>query len=126
MVKGIIVGHRNFGESLLGTVEKIIGKTEDITFLSNDNLSSNELADIIKDLCDYKEPTDVIIFCDLFGGSCWRAAKMARIERSYIITGVNLPMLLSFINKRDNITFDELADTLVKDAARGINTEKGF
>jgi len=125
MVKGLIVGHRNLGESLLATVEKIIGKTENISFLSNDNLSANEMADIIKDLCNYDEPTDTLIFCDLFGGSCWRAARMARIQRSFIITGVNLPMLLSFFNKRDNVPFDDLATVLSNDAVRGINIEKG-
>lgn len=123
MIQGIIVGHRDIGEGFLRALESIAGSREHILFLSNDGLSTNDLADEIRKVAAGSAHEGTIIFVDAYGGSCWRAAKLARVSRCRIISGLNLPMLLSFMNKRETVSFDEFPDVMVTDGKRGIKTE---
>lgn len=122
-IKGLIVGHKDIGNGLLKALESISGSFEDIIYFSNDGLSTKELADKINTACIDCQYNGIIIFVDVYGGSCWRAAKMAKLLRCHIITGLNLSMLLSFVNKRDSFSFDELSSILVTDGKRGITAE---
>jgi len=123
MIKGIIVGHSGFGKAVLKAIQSISGRNEHIECFSNDGLSTNELTDEIKALCEGECEDGVIVFVDVFGGSCWRAAKMTRLSNSHIISGFNLPMILSFINKRETIPFDELVSVIESDGKRAIVRE---
>jgi mannose/fructose-specific phosphotransferase system component IIA len=123
VIKGLIMAHKDLGESILRAVESICGKCEDMWFLSNEGLSTNELADKIKNICEGCGEDGVIIFVDVYGGSCWRAAKISQPGKLHIINGFNLPMLLSFINKREVFQLDELASILESDGKRAITSE---
>jgi mannose/fructose-specific phosphotransferase system component IIA len=65
---------------------------------------------------------DHFIFVDLRGGSCWRVAKM--LVKEYpalkVISGVNIPMLVSFLSKKHDHRLDELVKIIETDAHRGI------
>jgi mannose/fructose-specific phosphotransferase system component IIA len=123
VIKGLIMAHKELGESILRAVESISGQCEDMWYLSNEGLSTNELADKIKKICEGCGDEGVIIFVDIYGGSCWRAAKISRPGKLHIINGFNLPMLLSFINKRKVFQLDELASILESDGKRAITSE---
>ena len=123
MVKALIVGHLDIGESLLRTVKSISGSAEQIYSVSNQGLSTNEIVERINEICSGVNDHEFIIFVDVYGGSCWRAAMIAQIKNSHIITGLNLPMLLSFINKRDSYPFDELPSVIETDGKRGITLQ---
>jgi len=123
MIDGCIIGHRDIGDGLLKALESIAGTCKHIIFFSNDGLSTNELADQIKaTFCDSQDD-GVIFFVDVYGGSCWRAVKMAKLPKYHIVTGFNLPMLLSFTNKRKTISFDKLHTIMETDGKRGITSE---
>ena len=122
MIQGVIVGHRDIGARILKAFESITGPVRDICFCSNEGLSTRELASQIRE-CAARNDSPSIIFVDVFGGSCWRAAKMAKTPDSHIITGLNLPMLLAFISKRDIVPFEELPSVLASDGIRGITME---
>ena len=123
MIQGLVIAHSDFGAALQNAVESISGDTDNIVHLSNTGLSTDRLTENIRSVCEKSDHDSVIIFVDVYGGSCWRASKKARIPNAHIITGFNLPMLLSFINKRDSLPFDELAHTLEVDGKRGIKSE---
>ncbi len=123
MIKGLIVGHKDIGNSLLKALESISGSFENIIFFSNNGLSTKELADKISAVCTDCQDDGIIILVDVYGGSCWRAAKLAKLQRCHIVTGLNLSMLLSFVNKRNSFSFDELSSILVEDGKRGIKVE---
>ena len=123
MIKGIVVGHCDYGSSILNAVTSISGIKEALESVSNDCLSTNELTEIIRESALNSDGDGIIIFIDVFGGSCWRAAKMAKLDNAHIITGVNLPMVLSFVNKRLKITLDELVEVLKHDGKLGIQGE---
>ena len=63
-----------------------------------------------------------VVFTALFGGSCWQTAERLGRERSDVrhITGVNLPMLLAFINKRPETELDDLVELVTAYGHRGI------
>lgn len=100
-------------------VESICGPVGDICCLSNQGLSTRDLADKIRE-CVAGVNAPALIFIDVYGGSCWRAAKMARVQEGRILSGVNLAMLLSFVNKRNSVALEELPSVLADDGRRGI------
>ena len=123
MIGGLLVGHRDIGECILRALESISGSFNNFSFISNDGLSTNELVEKIKAFSNNSQGDGLFVFVDLYGGSCWRAAKMAKQHKTHIISGANLSMLLSFINKRESFSFNELSGILEKDGKRGIVSE---
>ena len=122
MIKGIIVGHQEIGSVLHRAIECISGQCENLFYFTNNGLSTDELsADIAKSCGDCSD--GAIIFVDMFGGSCWRAAKKAGLPKFKILSGLNLPMLLSFISKRESYPLEELSTIIEYDGKRGIRLE---
>jgi mannose/fructose-specific phosphotransferase system component IIA len=123
LIHGIIVGHQDIGDAFLRALNSISGSIEHISFISNNGLSTRDIVKKIKDTGNGCKDDGIIIFVDIFGGSCWRAAKLAQLSQCHILTGLNLPMLLSFINKRNSFSFVELPSVLELDGKRGITSE---
>lgn len=123
MVIGLIVGHSDFGQAVLHAAESIAGDIEHIEYVSNDGLSTDDLVEKLRAFCGKNSDDSVLVFVDVYGGSCWRAAKMARLPNSNIIAGLNLPMLLSFMQKRKSLSFDELVHVIENDGKRAIKSE---
>ena len=123
MIGGLIIGHSDIGESILRALKSITGSFEELYCLSNEGLSTDELVEKIKDFSTDKKVDGLLIFIDVYGGSCWRAAKIAKPDRSFIVTGVNLPMMLSFVQKRETFPFDDLPGILETDGKRGVKSE---
>jgi len=123
MIGGVIVGHRDIGESMCRALESIAGKFKNLVCISNEGLSTAEIAEEIKGISNTMRADGLFIFVDVYGGSCWRAAKLAKPDKAHIITGINLPMMLSFIHKRESFSFHELADVLETDGKRGVTSE---
>ena len=120
MIDGLIVGHHDIGLAVLDVMKSILGGYEHLSYISNTGLSTNELAEKIKSYASNTHNDGLLIFVDLYGGSCWKAAKIAKTEKTHIITGINIPMLLSFIHKRELYSLDDLFGILEKDGKRGI------
>jgi len=123
MIRGLIVGHASFGDGILRALKSIAGDFTFLETISNEGLATNELVEVIKEHASPGPGDGTMIFVDLFGGSCWRAAKMAKDEHTRIVTGVNLPMALSFLHKRESRSLDDLADILETDAKRGVRVD---
>ncbi|MDD3643355.1 MAG: hypothetical protein PHQ19_07840 [Candidatus Krumholzibacteria bacterium] len=113
---GIIVTHGNLAEELLATVEMIVGKTHDFYAMSGSDLCDENVAQRIGDLVtDSGRERRAVVFVDYFGGSC--SAATIRATREYsdvrVISGVNLPILLDFVNKQDTYGLEEIVDHLL-------------
>ena len=74
MIQGLLVGHAGFGEALLKALESISGVHEEIIPISNEGLSTHDIAARIQAAANEHHDEGVIIFVDVFGGSCCRAA----------------------------------------------------
>ena len=117
-----IITHGDLGSALLDAAEKIIGKQDNVHIYSNKEESLTFLSEKIhKNLANIRT-NNIIFFIDLMGGSCWNLANM--IRKKYvnikIITGVNLPMLISCFNNFEQMSFPDLIQKLIKDGNRGI------
>ncbi|MFA6470966.1 MAG: hypothetical protein WCU00_02910 [Candidatus Latescibacterota bacterium] len=123
MIHGMVIAHKKAADAMLYALEGIFGSFENLRGLTNEGCSTKELADKIRETYLFDLETEVCIFVDVYGGSCWRAAKLAKLTRCHILSGFNLPMLLSFLNKRAAIPFDELPSVLEIDGKRGIIAE---
>jgi mannose/fructose-specific phosphotransferase system component IIA len=123
MMYGMVVAHKKVGDAVLHALEGIYGTFGNFKVLSNEGCSTKELADKIREECSFFTDREVCIFIDVYGGSCWRAAKLAKLPVCHILSGFNLPMLLSFLQKRDQIPFEEIPAVLETDGKRGIIAE---
>jgi mannose/fructose-specific phosphotransferase system component IIA len=124
-LRGLIIAHADLADALITTVSQIAGPQENLVALSNTNLSAAELERRIRELLEDGVPT--IIFTDFLGGSAFAAARSVvhacRLENGTpcaVITGVNLPMLISFVTKRQSHNLYEFIDILREDGHRGI------
>ena len=119
MVTAIIVTHGNLGAELIAAAREIFGSVAGCHAVSNRKKSPQVVSDEIHAIISSEGPDDhFVLLVDFFGGSCCHTC--VGVERKHrntcLITGVNLPMLLAFLYKRDEVPFDELPGELI---ARG-------
>ncbi len=123
MVAGILVTHGPVADALIQAAAGILGPLEHVSGLSVTGLSLTAIQSRLRSLVQgYVERDGVLIMASLRGGSCWNAA--ARVAHDLpnvrVVSGVNLPMLLSFVMKRNQLSLPELAETIANDGVRGI------
>jgi len=117
-----LVAHEDLSESLFRTVKKILGPQKKVFTFSNKTeglpILAKQITEIISKYSDYS----VVFFTDLKGGSCWTLAQIIKKQypKMVIISGVNLPMLVTYFNNADTLTFTELVAKSVEDGCRGI------
>lgn len=116
MIKGLLIGHGKFPETILDVVCSIIGEITDFVTVSYEVTSSEELEQKIKQALAKLGDGEKIIFVDLYGSSganiCNRL--LADIPATAIICGVNLPMLIKFFRYRNQLNLKELVELVKK------------
>jgi PTS system mannose-specific IIA component len=123
MVGGIIIAHGKLAESLLKAAEVIAGKVENVPTISvMGGETTEEIKGKLEEAVKEVDKDDgVIIFTDMFGGSPTNIAlsilKEGVVE---ILTGVNLPVLLRFLNHRSEVKFTDLVIQLKEHGQRSI------
>jgi len=122
MVRAVIVTHGNLGAVLVETAETVFGSFAGVSAVTNTHKSPQVLGDEIRaELGKGAAEDRFVVFADFFGGSCCHACLGVEQERDDVrlITGVNLPMLLAFLYKREEVPFEVLPEEL---AQRGQNS----
>ncbi len=121
MIRGVIFTHVDLCFSFCEALNGFLGPQDELVGLSNAGLSSGDMLPALREAVG--EATDgAIIFTALFGGSCWQTAERLRRQNSHTrhLTGVNLPMLLAFANKRETAGLDALFEMLAEYGRKGI------
>ncbi len=124
---GIIICHKSLAFDLIDTAQTILGHKEELHGFSNDKITTEEAVAIIKSYIEsIGNPENIIFMVDLRGGNCWTIAKiLARSHPGYfVLSGVNLPMIFSFLTKKSDLSALDLVHTIEKDAHRGILLEQ--
>ena len=123
MIGGIIVTHGPMAQPLIEAAETILGKTEALRALSTTPFGLKEIVAEIEKIIDEESWAEgVMIMTSLRGGSCWNAASLVakKILNVQVVSGVNLPMTISFLSKRQLYSLPELAEIIKDDGIRGI------
>ncbi|HEY0304251.1 MAG TPA: hypothetical protein VGC44_04720 [Longimicrobiales bacterium] len=119
-VRGIVIAHGDMATGLIDAVKHIAGVTGDfLVALSNRGLGPDALAQEVQRLAA-DEPT--IVFTDLQSGSCGFAARrcVQEMPQLVVISGVNLPILLEFVMRRQ-LPLDQLVPFLMMKGRSAIN-----
>lgn len=119
----IVLNHGRFGEELIKSAELIVGKTENIRAISL--LSGMSIEEYYQEVHSYLETLkgEILILCDLYGGTPSNVGMMMQREFSlHVLCGVNLPMLIELILKRNNekCSIEELMECALKTAKESI------
>jgi mannose/fructose-specific phosphotransferase system component IIA len=117
-----LITHEQIAVYLQRATEKILGKQQNLFSYTNLEDSLPVLAQKINQNIKDLKPAHIVCFVDLAGGSCWNLANMLHKEHKNvtIISGVNMPMLISYFTNLNEILFDELIKKVLKDGSRGI------
>lgn len=130
MINAVFVTHGPVGHALIEAVRGIIGMDEGLHALSVTNMSVEEIYQRLSALVNAPEEKrdGIIILASLKGGSCWNvsAAIAQKHKNVKVISGVNLPMALSFVTKRNDYSLDELALEIERDGEQGIMPYKNL
>lgn len=99
--RGLVLAHGDMAQGMVDAVRHIAGAGgESLVALSNRGLGPDAIAEEIRNHAG-SDPT--IIFTDLQSGSCGFAARrcLQNQPQIVVISGVNLPMLLEFVMRRE-------------------------
>ena len=121
-VAALIVTHGEVGRAMLESISRTLGPQADVAVVSNDGLSLEQLTERVRARLE-RRPT--VVFVDFCGGSPYIVCCTARPAYPHVavISGVNLPMLISFFTKRNKLPFAELVTTVKADGLRGIELQ---
>lgn len=122
MVGVVIVTHGSFGGTLLGAAETVLGEQENCFAIGVDvNKGVDEtMDDIRKAIRSVETGKGVLALTDLFGGSpTTMSLSLMKSEKLEVITGVNLPMLVSALQNRA-MDLNALADKVSEAGQQGI------
>ncbi len=123
MVSAVIIAHSSMGRQLIAAAEYMVGRIDGISSVSIDCETNafNARKAISQAMKQVDQGDGVLLLTDLFGGSpCNIAFSFLNNKKVEVVTGVNLPMILTFWNKRANTTLQELAKYVQLSGTRGI------
>jgi len=118
----VIITHGNLAAELNNVAQKFFPLDIPVLTYSNQQLAIDVIVlDINQQLEKYK-PEKIILFVDLLGGSCWQAAMLIKKnhENCAIITGINIPVLVSFATNVERLEWPQLLNKLEEDAKKAI------
>ena len=130
MIGVVIVTHSQLGDAFIEAAEFIIGSRPDTMVSVSIDLKENadklreKIAKGIKTVNRHK---GVLILTDMFGGTpsnlSYSFLEEGRVE---VISGVNLPILIQAINKRETMTLAELSEHLEAFGKKSISLASGI
>ncbi|MGD8290813.1 MAG: PTS sugar transporter subunit IIA [Desulfobacterales bacterium] len=130
MIGIVIVTHCQLGDALIGAAEFIVGsRPESLESISIDlNENAEKLRDkISQGIKKVKSQDGVLILTDMFGGTpsnlSYSFLEEGRIE---VLSGVNLPVLIQAVNRREKMKLDELAMNLESFGKKSISLASGI
>ncbi|HEY9162767.1 MAG TPA: PTS sugar transporter subunit IIA [Desulfomonilia bacterium] len=122
MVGILVVAHGNLAASLIETAELIVGHVDGVKACSFCQGSDVEkLRKMLKtSIREVNTGNGVIILTDMFGGTPSNISLSFLEENVEVITGVNLPMLIGAITKRESRSIKEMAQLLKESGMNNI------
>lgn len=128
MIGILILTHGAFGEDLLKTACGIMHESDKIAALNlSRRLDFSTLRKLVsKTIEELNADGGVLVLIDAYGGTSYNTSLplMASYQLS-LVTGVNLPMVLSALTNRHRMALDPLARKVSEDAKKTISVISG-
>ncbi len=126
MIKIVIATHNGLGRAYLDTLQLIMGKQENIEIVEVDiNTSLDSLKNVIDNQVDASAGT--IVLTDMFGGTPSNISIPYFVkDKVEVVFGLNLPMLITAVSKRNKMKLGELAEAVAKAGRDGIFKASDF
>ena len=124
----VLISHGEFAPGLRSAVFMMTGEREEVlcTNLKAD-MSADEFQDNFRELVKpITEEDEVILMCDILGGSPMTKAlevlsERNLLEKSIVLTGMNMPMVMTAVIMKDNIDDrDMLKETILGEAKNAV------
>ncbi len=122
-ILAIVITHGDLACSLAKVSEKLVATSEKLHCFSTQVLSSEEIIREINDEISTANPEKILVFVDLMGSNCWIIANKLKHEhpqKTTIISGVNVPMLVSYLINLTRLEWPDLLEKIISDAQKGI------
>lgn len=121
----ILLSHGNLAEEILNTVHMIAGDIGEVkTFGLKQSQSVFEFQTEVEKYIENLDK-EVIVFCDLLGGSPMISISnvISKSDKKIaIVTGMNLGMIIDCLLQREYQSFDEIINIAKKTGIEGIKT----
>ncbi|MBU1105407.1 MAG: PTS sugar transporter subunit IIA [Candidatus Riflebacteria bacterium] len=128
MIGIVVITHGSLSEQLLATSSLIMGAPEDVhavTFTARESL--DDLRRNAGKAIDPYLNEGCLVLTDIMGGSATNiCVEFMKNEKVEVITGVNLPMLLDAIGRREIADLKELSRKVQESGCKSIINLKEF
>lgn len=130
MVGIAVITHGKFAEGIKDSLRMIVGEQENFTCLGLQEAQGLEefKQAVMATISAADDGSGVLVCVDLFGATPFNAVSMLRNEllaekkEAYLVTGVNLPLLLEAIVSREGADPADLAKRLVTSGRESIES----
>lgn len=122
----LAVSHGTMAEGMVRAVRMVAGGLGNLDYLCLDEETSIEQfqARLSEKLRTYRDARQILVLADIRGGSPFTSsigllAELGLSEKSFVMAGMNLPLLLALAFRSEPVTGEELA-SLVKEAQESL------
>ena len=121
-----IMTHGNLANELNQVSRKFLQSDFPAYVYSNQKDSIEKIVEDASLKIKEHKPDKIIVFVDLFGGSCWHAAMGLKkiYNNTSIFTGVNIPSLISLSTNFQRMDWDDLLNKIEEDSKKAIRVIK--
>ncbi|HSB06565.1 MAG TPA: PTS fructose transporter subunit IIA [Thermodesulfobacteriota bacterium] len=123
MVGILIVSHGKLADALISSVQSLVGnldKIKGVPIWSKDREVEVKHR-IQKEMAEVDDGDGVVILTDILGGTPTNLSlSFLEDERVEVVTGVNIPMLLTLASYRKGRSLGEIGSLVKKSGRRGI------
>jgi fructoselysine/glucoselysine PTS system EIIA component len=118
MRKFLIATHGSFSAGIRSSLEMITGSNDNVfiiqAYTDGNKSIDSELSDILEQTADDDE---LVVFTDIAGGSITsEILRLARRDNVYMVSGVNLPLLLDIILADPEMPVDDVIESGISNA----------
>ena len=124
---GLIVTHGPLAEALRAAAAQVVGDVRALEAVSNQGCSLETMATQVRAAIERLGTAGCIVFVDSRGSSCATSSlgALQDLPQVRIISGVNLPMLVDFLLRRDDYDLDGMVERLLQRGRSSVQLLKG-
>ncbi|MFW9309433.1 PTS sugar transporter subunit IIA [Glaesserella parasuis] len=114
----ILISHGEFAEGLLDTAEMILGKIDNAQTVCLYPHEGNEDFQVKFEQALVNASGEIVVFCDIMGGTPCNVAMRYLPKLSGLYSGMNLPMVISYVSEEGTDGLLENAKEQIHDVAQ--------